>query len=338
MMNEEQQPTYTIEELVELIVAEGERVTSRQIREWHRDGLLPAPTREKIPGQGKGRAPYRFPEPAPAAVATLAMERRYMKSAEDAKLWLWLEGFDYLDVDPYERLQNWLVRSWEEEIRIKVPSVPHLPNVEHVDDDRRAQIDEELDRNVLRPMTGDDEKLDEQDVYSLGEYDAYNMLLNAMLGFDAAEEGPIPIDKALPNSSPYTMSRALPVSVRRLLPKLSSEEFGAFSIPDAMGKSIPGQQVREAWDAFRIVTEIPHERLKVHSPIHAAVMGALRKMRYAMYKDDPEYMIYGLSCAFRFVSKKYPNQLRETMNAMRVLRENAGSGSSNRREQARRQP
>lgn len=288
-------------------------MSARQIREWHGDGLLPTPTREKIPGQGKGRAPYRFPEPAPAAVVTLARERRYMKSAEDAKLWLWLEGFDYLDVDPDERLQGWLRRGWKEEIRAKCPSVPDLPDVGKIDYDRRIQIGDELDRNVISPMTGDNAKL--------GEYDAYSLLLNAMVGLGASEEDPVPIDEAFAHSSPYTVRRALSSAIRRLLPKLSPDEFSAFSVPDAIGKPIPRQQVREAWDAFRIVTEIPHEHLEGHSPIYAVVVGALRKLRYAMYKDDPEYVIYGLSCAFRFVSKKYPNQLRETMKAMRVLRE-----------------
>lgn len=313
--DKEQQPMYTIEELVETATAEGLRVTPRQIREWHRDGLLPAPTREKIPGQSKGRAPYRFPEPAPAAVVTLAMERRYMKSAEDAKLWLWLEGFDYLDVDPDERLQGWLMRGWEE-IQAKNPSVPDLREVGQVDEDRRIQIGDELDRNVITPMTGGDPKPD--------EYAAYSSMLSALLGLSSPQEDPITVGRAFPNSSPYTVRRVLSSSIRRLLPELSPEEFGAFSIPDAIGKPIPRQQVREAWEAFRIVTEIPRERLEGHSPIYAVVVGALRKLRYAMYKDDPEYVIYGLSCAFRFVFKKHPNQLRETMNAMRALRESVG--------------
>jgi hypothetical protein len=266
-----------------------------------------------MPGQGKGRAPYRFPEPAPAAVVTLAMERRFMKSAEDAKMWLWLEGFDYLDVDPDERLQDWLVRGWKEEIRAKVPSVPDLARIGKIDYERRIQIGDELDRNVIAPMTNGDPKP--------GEYDAYSSLLNAMLGLGPSEEDSVPIDEAFPNSSPYTVRRALTAVIRRLLPELSPEEFGAFSIPDAIGEPIPRRQVREAWEAFRMVTEIPHEPLEEHSPVYSAVAGALRKMRYALYKDDPEYVIYGLSCAFRFVSRKHPKQLRETMNAMRVLRE-----------------
>ncbi len=306
---------YTVEELVRIATAEGEKVSPRQVMEWNRDDLLPTPTREKVPGQGKGRAPYRFPEPAPTAVMLLARERRYMKSADDAKLWLWLEGFEYTGVDPDERLQDWLIRGWEEEIRAKAPSVPDLSDTDQIDYDRSQQIFDELDRNVIGEMGGGEPHPE--------EYAVYSSLLVGVLGVDPPEGNEsIKVERAAKSLLPYTMRRMLPAWFYRKLPDLLSEEFAAMSVPDAIGEPIPRQHLRDMWKTFWLLTEISDESLDAFPlPGFAVVIRSLRKLRYSLYQDSPEQVIYGLSCAVRYLLRTRPNRLQETMDAMKHLRE-----------------
>jgi hypothetical protein len=304
---------YTIEELIEIAEAKGVKVTTRQIKEWNKDGLLPTPTRERMPGQGRGRAPYRFPEPAPEVVVTLAKERRYMKSAEDAKLWLWLEGFDHTDVDPDEHLQEWLIRGWKEEVQTRCPSVPELAEVAQIDFDRRQQILDELDRNVISQMGNGDPRPE--------EYTLYSSLLSAYLGLPRPEDDePLQTGKASRKLLPFTVARTLPASFYRRLPDLLPKELMALSLPDAIGEPIPRQHVRDIWKTFCAVTDIPDEPLERLPFSLALVTKALRKLRYATYQDSPEYVIYGLSCAVRYLLRTHPNPLQETMKAMQHLR------------------
>ncbi len=320
-ISDAQQTMYTIEALVEIAATEGEKVSARQVMEWNRDGLLPTPTREKMPGQGRGRAPYRFPEPAPTAVMLLATERHHMKSAEDAKLWLWLEGFDYTGVDPDERLQDWLIKGWEEEVRAKAPSAPELSDADQVDYDHRYEILNELDRNVIAEMGGAD--------HDPEEYAVYSSILAGVLGIDPPEgDESIRVERAAKSLLPYTMRRMLPAWIYRELPDLLSAEFAAMSIPDAIGKSIPRQHLRSIWKTFWLITEIDDGSLDAFPlPGFAAVIRSLRKLRYSLYRESPEQVIYGLSCAVRYLLRTRPNRLEETMNAMKHLRESISPGS-----------
>lgn len=305
---------YTIEELIQIAEGKGMKVTPRQIKEWNRDSLLPSPTRERLHGQGRGRAPYRFPEPAPTVVITLAKERRYMKSAEDAKLWLWLEGFDHTDIDPDERLQEWLIKGWKEEVQDKVQSAPDLTEIDQLDYERKDRMLDELDQNVLSKV-GNGELGQE-------EYTLYSSLLSAFLGL-APPEGDerLQTGKASSKVLPYTARRTFPPSFYRKLPDLLPEDLVALSLPDAIGEPIPRQQVRDIWKTLCAVTDIPDERLELLPFGFGGVIRGLRKLRYSYYQDGPEYVIYGLSCAVRYLLRTRPNRLQETMKAMQHLRE-----------------
>lgn len=86
---------YRIEELMDLSGA-----SRRQIEEWNRAGFLPAPERPPQAGLN-GRGPYYFPDPAPKVARWLKVYRqsKAVKGSDHTKLWLWLEGCDYLDID-----------------------------------------------------------------------------------------------------------------------------------------------------------------------------------------------------------------------------------------------
>lgn len=104
--------TYTVEGLVDATRARGVTVSRRQVAEWTRAGLLPRPVRTPLPGQGRGRAPYRYPACALDAVRRLARWRRWLpRDPEQVRGWLWLSGCAGLDFDPDDYLAR-RARDW----------------------------------------------------------------------------------------------------------------------------------------------------------------------------------------------------------------------------------
>jgi putative transposase len=145
---------YTPRELIALARARaGVVVSARQVQEWHRAGFLPRPIRAKLPGQGRGRAPYRYPEPAPEAVAWLATHRRAIAGEDAVRLWLWVEGFDYVTVDPDAIFAARALALWRG-VQRNLPRLPDLAIAAERDvtaDEPDALLDE-LDRNVTTPL------------------------------------------------------------------------------------------------------------------------------------------------------------------------------------------
>ena len=139
---------YSAEDLVAIAAEARLEVSTLQIGEWHRAGLLPA--RVTPPGPKKrGRPRLFFPEPAPDAVFRLARWRRWVSGDKNARSWLWLEGFDYLDLDPDEEFAAWLKREWSE-YRKTSPSLPKSPEAP-IDPERREKILDEFDANYVEP-------------------------------------------------------------------------------------------------------------------------------------------------------------------------------------------
>jgi hypothetical protein len=137
-------------------------VTARQIEEWHKDGLLPEPVRTKLPGQGRGRAPYQYPEPAPDAVVWLGTHRRFIDGVDATRFWMWMEGFSYVQVDLRAVVLDHLQRVWRE-VQKEIPSLPDLAAMaDHdlTDAQREAALDE-MDANVTQPMLAAERWTDE---------------------------------------------------------------------------------------------------------------------------------------------------------------------------------
>lgn len=142
---------YEVEELVKMAKERGVRVTTRQIGEWHRQGLLPPPAPQ---ARGKpGRPRLRFADPTPDVAVWLGRYRRTVGSAERARLWLWLEGYDYVGVDPQQlerSLQMGVQTIWSA-LCTALPGLPPLdagpPN-----DDQREVIRDLVDPFVSSPL------------------------------------------------------------------------------------------------------------------------------------------------------------------------------------------
>ncbi len=139
---------YSVKDLARIAVKAKLKATPLQVEEWHRAGLLPDTVQPPGPRK-RGRPRLFFPEPAPRAVCSLARWRRLVNGDKNARGWLWLEGFDYIEIDPDEELAAWLEREWAE-YRKTCPSLPASPKTP-VNPERREAVLEELDANYTKP-------------------------------------------------------------------------------------------------------------------------------------------------------------------------------------------
>ncbi len=131
--------------------------SKRQIREWNSAGFLPPPIRPPQPGLN-GRGPYLFPDPAPEVARWLKVYRQSIKGNDSTRLWLWLEGGDYLGIDA-ESLQaavNASAQMMQAVMRSMFPSIfgePVTVDMEALKDDisreaRTGRWDAEAERVV----------------------------------------------------------------------------------------------------------------------------------------------------------------------------------------------
>jgi hypothetical protein len=104
---------YTADELIAHAHKQRIKVSTRQIREWTKDGLLPEPTRAALPGQGKAGIPYRYPEPAPPAVVWLGEHRRRIDGVDRTKFWMRVEGLSYVQVDLNQVVRDACIQAWK---------------------------------------------------------------------------------------------------------------------------------------------------------------------------------------------------------------------------------
>ena len=144
---------YTPKQLTDLAQKAGVEVTARQIEEWQKDGLLPNPVRTKLPGQGRGRAPYQYPDPSPDAVIWLGSHRRFIRGVSATQFWMWLEGFNYIEVNQAEVVLTCLQDRWAQ-VQKYMPSLPSLPEVarDGLSPELRDKVLDELDVNGTQPM------------------------------------------------------------------------------------------------------------------------------------------------------------------------------------------
>jgi hypothetical protein len=130
----------------------GVEVTQRMIDEWQRAGFLPAPTRQKVPGQGRGRAPYQYPDHTLDVAIWLGTHRRFISGVDTTRFWLWLEGNDHVHIDPIMFLLLEILLAWDD-LRTSIPSLPDITQVvEHgLSDDQVDHILDEWDAAITVP-------------------------------------------------------------------------------------------------------------------------------------------------------------------------------------------
>lgn len=136
-------------------------ISPRTIKAWQQEGLLPEPTRAPVPGQKRGRAPYRFPSETAAIVHSLARWRRYVAGADQAKVWLYLEGYNHVALPIHPLFYDgWIVQAL---IRgqEKLPALCHIgilyptsdvPPEANVKLQGGEEICDDIDRYIISPL------------------------------------------------------------------------------------------------------------------------------------------------------------------------------------------
>ena len=148
-------------------MSEEESPSARHIEEWNENGLLPPPTRMRIPGQGRGRPKYQYPPPARVAVIWLGTYRRYIGGSDATKVWMWLEGFDFLQVDINAVVQARVERVWHA-VQQQLPSLPDINKMSRLTDEDREGLLDEIDENVTTPQLASGAPVDDAQRIGIG--------------------------------------------------------------------------------------------------------------------------------------------------------------------------
>ena len=143
---------YTFKEAIKRIEAAGGKVTYEQLRHWENRGLL-----QVVKGKSTGgRPPKMLAEESLRAALALSNWYSVVRNPEAAKILLWLEGFDYLDVDPaaiVQRLRSELYK----DLKHKIPSLPPFEEIDPeypIMDQVLLEIDENFTRRGLADLGG----------------------------------------------------------------------------------------------------------------------------------------------------------------------------------------
>jgi hypothetical protein len=139
-------------------------VSSAQFDDWKRDGLVPAPVSPTLTGRrGKGRPRLLYPDTAVEALVWLGTHRRFIDGVDVAHFWMWMEGFDYVEVDPQAVLLSRIQAAW----RMAQGHMPSLPDIaaaaeRGIADSERDSALDEFDAHVVEPHITTDTLVEQQ--------------------------------------------------------------------------------------------------------------------------------------------------------------------------------
>jgi hypothetical protein len=143
---------YTFKEAIEQIRAAGGDVTYDQLRHWESSGLL-----EVFEGKSRGgRPPKMLTEEGFGAAISLSNWYRVVRNPEAASILLWLEGFDYVGVDPVKIVQKFRNELYED-LKRKIPALPSFEEIDPVSplmDRVLREIDQNFTRQGLADLGG----------------------------------------------------------------------------------------------------------------------------------------------------------------------------------------
>lgn len=321
----EHSESYTAEDLVRIAAEARLDVSTLQVGEWHRSGLLPAPVTPPGPKK-RGRPRLLFPEPAPDAVCRLARWRRWVSGDRNARGWLWLEGFDYLELDPDKEFAAWLKREWAE-YRNTVPSLPESSEAP-IDSERREKILDEFDEKYVKPESD-----------RLGVPAEWFATHSALLGLYSAQEWRglerqgvrEPPDEVQPSEAllagmyegGQSLLGRLPYNKDEMLAGPAGDPglLSVMGLPGLVKEPIDWPVVRAMWQFVCIVTNVhdaPELAEQIQFPRWRPLAAWLRKVRYHAYSHlEPWYVASMLAT----VSKVLPNrQRREILKAVEEVR------------------
>jgi len=330
-MTEHSEP-YTAEDLVEIATEARLEVSTLQVGEWHRAGLLPDPVQPPGPKR-RGRPRLLFPEPTPNAVCGLARWRRFVNGNENARGWLWLEGYDHLDLDPDREFAAWLKQEWAA-YRKTCPSLPESPETP-IDAERRDQILEELDKNYTKPESEKHGVPVEWfavhpallGIVQWEEYQGEEWQKLEELGFEEDDDtSPKPLLAGVYEAGEHIFGE-LPYSQDEMLagPSGNPRWLAAVGLPGLAREPIDWACVRAIWQFVCIVTniyEIPEFAERLEFPGWRLLARLLRKFRYHAYSHfEPWYMAAVLATVSKALSGKLRREIVQALEEFRRERD-----------------
>ncbi len=135
---------HTFKEAIEQIRAAGGGVTYDQLRHWEGLRLL-----EVVEGKSRGgRPPKMLTEESLGAAISLSRWYRVVRNPEAAKILLWLEGFDFVGVDPV-RIAQRLRAELYEDLKVRIPSLPPFGEIDP-DSPLMDRVLREIDANFTK--------------------------------------------------------------------------------------------------------------------------------------------------------------------------------------------
>jgi hypothetical protein len=138
----------TKKQLADHATARGIPVSNWQVDEWIQDGMLP-PAEPTPPGEKpRGRPHKRYGEQAFEAVCWLGEHRSQIDGAEVARFWMWLWGFDHMQVDLSAVVLASIERQWAR-MREDIPSLPPIDQIDRLSDRQMDQLYDSDQGSVL---------------------------------------------------------------------------------------------------------------------------------------------------------------------------------------------
>ncbi len=150
---------YTKKDLLQHAARKGSEISEDTLNKWDADGLLPPHTQKPGP-KGRGRPKVYFPDPAPDAILWLTTHRRFIEGVDATKFWMWVEGFDYIDVDINLFVRDRVAGFWNS-LRELVPSLPAIELAAETTEEAWWGIRDEVDANITTPLLADGRLLED---------------------------------------------------------------------------------------------------------------------------------------------------------------------------------
>jgi hypothetical protein len=252
---------------------------------------------------------------------------------ENARGWLWLEGYDHLDLDPDIEFAAWLKREWAE-YRKTCPSLPESPETP-IDDERREQIFEEFDENYTKPESEKHGVPIEwfavhPAILGIAQWTEYQgeewQKLEAQGFEDESGTSSKPLLAGVYEAGQHLFG-ALPYSKDELLagPSGSPEWLAFVGLPGLAREPIDWACVRAMWQFVCIVTniyEIPEFAEHVEFPGWRQLARWLCRFRFYAYSHfEPWFMATILATVSKALSGKMRREIVQSLEQFRRERD-----------------
>jgi len=267
-------------------------LSKRKITALHRDGFLPSPVGRPGNQGRRGRGQYLFPDEALDVARWHQARRRSIHGTERVKVWLWMEGYDYVEANVAVRQRDVRERMGQvwQSMRAHVPALPVSP-LAPSDDETRNRVLDDIDEAITRPI----EK----------EYGEAISAAYALLGAGVLDAPVYPVESDTVKTLAAAVERVRNSHANRLsIPALPNDALPslknvleAINLRRGAQQSLDLDYARLLWQALVAITELSKDRPE---PLYRF----LRAVRHFLYSMDPHLVLHSLAVMAPVFAKK----------------------------------